>query len=66
MALAKKCDLCGRLYEHYKLGDKPYNKFNAMRLYDRADGRNYDLCKECRDELVNFMNSRRKDGFFNA
>ena len=60
MALAKKCDRCGNLYEHY-----PKSKFapnNAIRrLYKNEYGSissqddTIDLCEKCMSEFENFM-----------
>ena len=37
MALAKKCDRCGKLYEHYSFGSK--QQYNAIRrLYINENG----------------------------
>lgn len=30
MALAKKCDRCGKLYEHYPTGNKP--QYNSIQM----------------------------------
>lgn len=56
MALARKCDRCGKLYEYH-------TKNNAInRLHITMDGlitskdRSFDLCKECMDEFDIFMN----------
>ena len=53
MALAKKCDRCGKLYEHYPIGNQS-GIFNGIKLVrigengslDRAKNHN-DLCPEC-------------------
>lgn len=68
MALAKKCDRCGVLYEHYlkiKDTDDKTPKYNSVNLYNNSSlgtalidfggatiGKKYDLCKECMYELV--------------
>lgn len=64
MALAKKCDRCRKLYEHYPVGNKA--QFNAIRALQRntvGDPINgyttYDFCPECMDEVVKFMAERR-------
>lgn len=66
MALAKKCDRCGNLYEHY-----PKNKMvqnNAIRrLYKNEYGNissqddTIDLCKKCMSEFENFMLFKEKN-----
>lgn len=59
--LAKKCDRCGKLYEHYSDIDG-YSKRNAVKLvYLQANGierccaNTMDLCPECMEEFKNFM-----------
>lgn len=37
MALAKKCDRCGKLYEHDPTGNNP--KYNALRLIQKKQYR---------------------------
>lgn len=60
---ARKCDRCGRFYDHYQ-GEKMFKKTgkaNALRLIDRyedntAMSRNaYDFCPECMKELEEFL-----------
>lgn len=62
MSLAKKCDICGKLYEYYG-GD---NGYSIERI--GSHGRNLDtaytadLCPECMEALKNFIESRKHDG----
>lgn len=60
--LAKKCDRCGRLYEHYD-GQKVFPKSlsNSLELRD-TDCRGsiwpqdrFDLCKDCMTKLESFF-----------
>lgn len=66
MAMAKKCDRCGKLYEHYPKSNKSQN--NAISVTLRKIQRDdlggiantiqnsvIDLCKECMDEFEKFM-----------
>ena len=62
MALAKKCDRCGKLYEHYPMVNK--TEWNAIRKIQRnpvGDTVNsaytpaIDLCPECMNEFEKFM-----------
>lgn len=53
MALAKKCDRCGDLYEHYPIGS-PTGSYNAIRRVRRGlngtveyDGKPMDMCPDC-------------------
>lgn len=60
---AKKCDRCGKFYEHYggqtkfRLGEKA----NALHLIDRDldekywSRKIYDLCPECMGEFEKFI-----------
>ena len=62
MAMAKKCDRCGKLYEHYPKGNK--SQSNAIRRIQRDDFGGtmnaynewmMDLCQECMSEFDEFM-----------
>lgn len=60
MALAKKCDRCGKLYECYPTGSKV--QYNAVRRVQiRPDGvikdqdKHIDFCPECISEFDKFM-----------
>ena len=62
MALAKKCDRCGKFYDHYPRGNKTQS--NAIRKIqkDAAGGTaeacaNWviDLCPECMDSFENWL-----------
>ena len=60
MALAKKCDRCGKLYEHYPDGSK--QQYNAIRrLYKTENGGitsagvSIDLCPKCMEAFDMFM-----------
>ena len=62
MSLAKKCDRCGKLYEHYPKGNKVQS--NAIRKIQRNsfggttnayDDWIMDLCQECMSEFDKFM-----------
>ena len=62
MALAKKCERCGKMYEHYPTGNKL--QYNAIRRIQRnpvgdtvngAYSPTIDLFPECMNELEKFM-----------
>ena len=60
MALAKKCDRCGKLYEHYPTGNKP--QYNAIRRLCKtenggiiSEGLSIDLCPKCMEAFDMFM-----------
>ena len=60
MALAKKCDRCGTLYEHYK-------KENHIRIGETVvDGttmcafKDYDLCPDCMNWLQRWISCKGK------
>lgn len=60
MSLAKKCDRCGKLYEHYPSnGDRQYN--SVKRLIRSVDSCRYsaentkDLCPDCMMKLNTFL-----------
>lgn len=59
MAIARKCDRCGKLYEFYPQGNKPQRN-GVQRIYGRINGsydtdRPYDLCPECMSAFDEFM-----------
>ena len=65
MALAKKCDRCEKLYEHYPKGNKvEYNGVQRISLADNGGtvtlGYKKDLCPECMAAFDKFMISGGK------
>ena len=56
MALAKKCDRCGKLYEHYS-GE--YNAINKVRRGQNGSleysGATLDLCTDCIKKFERFI-----------
>ena len=63
---AKKCDRCGKLFEHYD-GAKEFKhteRANAILLIDRdLDNRycyrkSYDLCPECMKRIEELINEK--------
>ena len=70
MALAKKCDRCGKLYEHYPTGRK--SQTNSIRkCMVLPDGSLYyseaihDLCPECMEEFDKFLTAKLFEGVNN-
>lgn len=68
MAMAKKCDRCGKLYEHYPTGNK--SQYNAIRRIQRNSigeavhgvyEHSADLCPECMDEFEKFMTAKLQE-----
>ena len=62
MAMAKKCDRCGKLYEHYPNPTGNKLQYNAIREIQRNVIGNtinssyiIDLCPECMSEFDKFM-----------
>ena len=60
MALAKKCDRCGKLYEHYQTCSN--KQYNAIRILYKTEnggitsvGVTIDLCPECMKAFDTFM-----------
>ena len=59
MAIARKCDRCGKLYEYYPEGNKVrYN--GVQRMYRDLGGsfryeKLFDLCPECMNAFDEFM-----------
>ena len=65
MALAKKCERCGKMYEHYPMGNKI--QWNTIRKIQRNTVSNtvngaytspIDLCPECMNEFEKFMSDK--------
>ena len=57
MALARKCDRCGKLYE-----GKGYTPDITVHIYRHPYGEEkMDFCNECLFELERFLNIRRAD-----
>lgn len=69
--LARKCDICKSLYEHYE-GDNLFsksnglNRSNAIIMVDRdIDNKHcsrkiYDLCPECMKKIEQFLKAGEK------
>ena len=64
--LAKKCDRCGKLYEHYdKVGDERQNGFST--IYVNCFGArdrivvDYDLCEDWMESLINWLDHGGND-----
>ena len=60
MALAKKCDRCGILYEHYPKTNCLV--YNALRVIQKniigetlSSNKEYDLCPKCMEEFLMFI-----------
>ncbi len=61
MALARKCDRCGRLYEHYPASNKS-GIWNGVRLtkksvnnFETTSTTDMDLCCYCMNDLQKFL-----------
>lgn len=57
MSLAKKCDLCGVLYEHYS-GRNGMSLERITLNGSYSTEKTFDLCPSCMDALVRFMEGR--------
>ena len=56
MALANKCDRCGKLYERTRRNDE--YKIKKLLPYTEVD---IDLCSECQEAFEKFMKSCEKE-----
>lgn len=65
MALAKKCDRCGKFYEHYPKCNK--SQANAIRKIQKDDTGGtvnaftiwvFDLCPECMDSFEKWLKNK--------
>lgn len=65
MALYKKCDRCGKLYDHYDtyIGSLAANAIKVVLLTNTdaymSTAMDLDLCPECMSELIEFLNSKK-------
>ena len=57
MALANKCDRCGKLYER-RVNNDAYKVKKVLVHYTEAD---IDLCSECQEAFEKFMKSCEKE-----
>lgn len=67
---AMKCDRCGKYYDYYfkrEVNGKNVRSQNSISLYLKddygnwADKKCYDLCPECMDKMVDFLEGRNDD-----
>lgn len=64
MAVAKKCDVCGKLYELYNM-KKSAKNWNAIQFYNRDENNKYfchgilDICPECQKAISDLMKARK-------
>ena len=57
---AKKCDLCGKLYEIYSsTNGQKWNNINLMN--DNYKIQKIDVCPICNQAFVKFINSRKEN-----
>ena len=59
MAIARKCDRCGKLYEYYPKGNKVQHN-GVQRIYRNKHGslgyeEIFDFCPECMNAFDEFM-----------
>ena len=63
MALAKKCDRCGKFYDGYNLVKNYKNINGIMTLNIDEQGHDYthkplDLCPRCKDSFEKWLNKK--------
>lgn len=71
MSVARKCDVCGKLYEPYKI-DYKNNEINGFSLLYRSTthddcltkGKNFDCCEECLKKIINMVNNNKPEKSF--
>lgn len=59
MAAAKKCDICGKLYEEYNVKQSK-NNFNGFMLLNIDYGPVCDCCPNCIRSIREHINSLKK------
>lgn len=60
---AKKCDACGKLYEHYGKNFKEHNSIDSYHISARGlEGEHvdYDLCPECMKKVLAILKGGRE------
>ena len=65
MALAKKCDICGKLYETYNFRKNQNEPSGIMLVNVCTDDKYYsgdvtDCCPECMNEIMETIKSLKK------
>lgn len=65
MAIARKCDRCGKLYEYYPKGNKIQSN-GVQRIYREKSGclryeESLDFCPECMNAFDEFMTGGKFD-----
>lgn len=70
MAIARKCDVCGKLYEPYKI-DYKNNEINGFGLLYKSTthdcltkGKNFDCCEECLNKIINMIDNDKHEKSF--
>lgn len=66
MAVAKKCDICGKLYEPYNERHEVKKPNGFMFLNIDTNGKYYsnntiDCCPECMESIKDYIKSLRKE-----
>lgn len=67
MSIAKKCDICGLLYEQYNKGSSP-TKVNGVQFLNIGDDSKaysqgfIDCCPECMGSIKNHINELKTGG----
>lgn len=69
MSLAKKCDICGKLYEMYGFctNEPDYNTFtldkrNNDNMIVFGSSKTYDCCPKCMSNILRTIGEVKKDG----
>lgn len=65
---ARKCDRCGKLYEHFTGLKKNKENANAIITIDKDleekywSRKSYDFCPECMNEFIKFLGGGKDNG----
>lgn len=64
--LAKKCDRCGKLYEHYDIIDNTKKNGIAIVFTNKFGGRerwngDIDLCRDCMNSFTKWLEEEKDD-----
>lgn len=66
MAIARKCDICGTLYEFYEDGNNCMILCNIGINYDIKSKKTYNICRKCGEAIEYTMSKLGKEVNSNA
>ncbi len=61
MSSARKCDRCGKYYDHHASKNIKTKQVIGIRIQTSTYFDDYDLCPRCADKLFKFMGIKEDD-----